>query len=746
MKNYKKYIGGMAAFMVLGLLAQSCAVDEPFKQDGEGTLQMKLVINSDLTRAEADLEALSSNCVVYISGQKGLLHKFQGLENVPEKINLKNGHYVAEAWTGDSVSASFDSKFFRGYQPFDIEGNVQNVVLKCRIANVVVSINPNTVDPSLISDWNVNVAHSRASLDFTAENMDYAKGYFMMPNEDKDLTVTVTGSNAAGQKFTKTQTIANVERAHEYILNFAYNPGASDPTDGGAFLTINVDDTEVEINDEVEIYGRPVVQGVEFDVDRQIVGNQGEFADKYIKINAFGGIEHMLFSTDEPEALHLNSGAIDLPHANDAEKQSFAEAGLKWEETFKADRNLVSGYLTLSAKWLNSLAQRDTEYKLGVKVTDKYGKFTEFTIRVAVGEGAIVIEDPVVAEPVPDKSVDQLAVRSNRAVLTASIINADAANPGIRYREAGTQDWTVVLASEAARSKARRARMSKMQTLRAGGTSFSVTLSNLKPGTRYEYQSVADGFNSESLYFTTETHFAIPNASMEDWSNFSDKIIIPSAGGTTDFWDSGNHGSATMNVTLTNGSSDMFHSGSKSSKMRSQFVGLGSIGKHAAGNMFTGTFTLDRMDGILGLGRKFDGSHPDKLGVWVNYRPGVVGKKNLPKPVADQKLKEGDTDHGQIYVALSTEVVTVKTKASTRQLFDPANPAVIAYGEASWTSNFGPDGALERIEIPLEYKASAKTSAPVYVIIVCTASKYGDYFVGGEGSTLYADDFEFVYE
>ena len=252
MKNYKKYIGGMAAFMVLGLLAQFCAVDEPFKQDGEGTLQMKLVINSDLTRAEADLEALSSNCVVYISGQKGLLHKFQGLENVPEKINLKNGHYVAEAWTGDSVSASFDSKFFRGYQPFDIEGNVQNVVLKCRIANVVVSINPNTVDPSLISDWNVNVAHSRASLDFTAENMDYAKGYFMMPNEDKDLTVTVTGSNAAGQKFTKTQTIANVERAHEYILNFAYNPGASDPTDGGAFLTINVDDTEVEINDEVE--------------------------------------------------------------------------------------------------------------------------------------------------------------------------------------------------------------------------------------------------------------------------------------------------------------------------------------------------------------------------------------------------------------------------------------------------------------------------------------------------------------
>lgn len=735
----------MAGAAVLGFMGQSCSVDEPFDRDGEGELCMKLVVNSDVTRAEQSPEDLSSNCVVYISGAKGLLHKYQGIENVPERINLKNGHYVAEAWTGDSVSASFDSKFYRGYQPFDINGGLENVVLKCRIANVVVSVNSNTVDAELMKDWKVNVAHSRASLDFDAENMTYAKGYFMMPNADKDLTVTVTGKNAAGADFTKTQVIPNVERAHEYMLNFSYNPDASDPTDGGAFLTITVDDSEVLVEDEVEIYGRPAVNGVEFDINKQIIANAGAFTDKYIKVNAFGSVEHLYLSSDDYVALNLPSDDIDLPLATDAVKEQIKNSGILWEETYKEDRNLVSAYLTLSAAWLNNIAERDTEYVLNLNVVDKYGKSTAVAIRLAVGEGAIVIDDPVTADPVPDKSADQLAVRATRATLSGSIVNADAVNPGIRYREAGTSEWSTVLASEAARGKARRAHMSKMQALRSGGTSFSVVLNGLKPGTRYEYQAVAEGFNSESQYFTTEGKFIFPNASMEDWSGYTgnSKIVMPSADGTSTFWDSGNHGSVIASVTLTQGSTDMFHSGAKSCKMRSQKATVFGIGKFAAGNMFTGTFTLDGTDGILGLGRDFNGSHPDKLGVWVNYRPGTVQEvKNAGK----HPLVKGDTDHGQIYVALTNEKIEVKTKNQAK-LFDPADPAILAYGQVSWEAvNFGPDGALERVEIPLEYRAAAKTSKPLYVIVVCTASKYGDFFTGGEGSTLYADDFEFVYE
>lgn len=104
--------GVAAGCLLSGMALQSCALDDPFKADGEGQLKMNLVINSDVTRAENDPADLSANCVVYISGEKGLLHKYKGLENLPDQLTLKTGHYVAEAWTGDSVTASFDKKFF----------------------------------------------------------------------------------------------------------------------------------------------------------------------------------------------------------------------------------------------------------------------------------------------------------------------------------------------------------------------------------------------------------------------------------------------------------------------------------------------------------------------------------------------------------------------------------------------------------------------------------------------------------
>ncbi|MDE5565180.1 MAG: DUF4493 domain-containing protein, partial [Oscillospiraceae bacterium] len=90
-------------------------MEEPFGT-GDGVLQMNLVINSDLTRAEMNQEELSSNCVVYISDGTGLVYKKKGLENIDDQITLRQGNYVAEAWTGDSVPASFDSRFYRCYQ------------------------------------------------------------------------------------------------------------------------------------------------------------------------------------------------------------------------------------------------------------------------------------------------------------------------------------------------------------------------------------------------------------------------------------------------------------------------------------------------------------------------------------------------------------------------------------------------------------------------------------------------------
>lgn len=740
MKNIFKLFGIAAGCVLGGVALQSCALDEPFAGEGEGQLKMKLVINSDVTRAENDPSDLSANCVVYISGEKGLLHKYQGLENLPESITLKSGHYVAEAWTGDSVTASFDKKFFRGYQPFDVTPGLNQLVVNCKIANVVVSINPDKVDTSLLKDFNVKVENTRGSLDFDKDNYSFAKGYFMMPNNDNDLNVTITGVNAEGKSFSKSQKIEGVQRAHEYVLNFEYHPEYAE--EGGSFVTIVVDDSEVLVEDEVEIFSAPAIKGVGFEVDRQIIGNAGMFKDQIVKINAFGGIKNFVVTSPDYAAFNLPEESFDLKQCTSEITDAVVNAGLLRDESYNADRNLVLSYLTLTSKLLNSLPERDSEYVMTISVTDNYGKTKVQDIRLAVGEGAVVVEDPVIVSPF-DASENYLALRSRSVTLNGSIVSADSGTPGIRYRESGTSDWTFVPAPSATADRASRRHLSPAQARRSPGIPFSVTLNGLKPGTRYEYQAAAGEFASPSYYFTTETEFVIPNASLEEWSNYSanNKVLLPGAGGERTFWDSGNHGSATMSVTLTQSSTDMVHSGSNSARLRSQFVGLGALGKFAAGNLFAGEYyKTNGTNGEIYFGREYDNSHPTALKVFVNYRPQAADKNGCK----GGKLKQGDLDKGQIYVALTTEKIHVDTRY-TDQLWNTAAPAVLAYGEKIFTENYGPDGQLQELVIPIDYKESAKTNKPLYLVIVCTASYYGDFFDGGEGSCMYVDDFELVY-
>ena len=71
---------------------------------------------------------------------------------------------------------------------------------------------------------------------------------------------------------------------------------------------------------------------------------------------------------------------------------------------------------------------------------------------------------------------------------------------------------------------------------------------------------------------------------------------------------------------------------------------------------------------------------------------------------------------------------------------------MVAYGQVTWKEAFGPDGSLQRVEVPLQYNNRAATSKPLYLVIVCCASKFGDYFSGSSSSVLYIDDFELIYE
>ncbi len=49
-----------------------------------------------------------------------------------------------------------------------------------------------------------------------------------------------------------------------------------------------------------------------------------------------------------------------------------------------------------------------------------------------------------------------------------------------------------------------------------------------------------------------------------------------------------------------------------------------------------------------------------------------------------------------------------------------------------------------RFEIELDYKATDRR--PKYILLTASASKYGDYFTGGNGAVLYIDDLQLLYD
>lgn len=754
MKANKKLLGLLVSGMALAGLTQSCVSDEPFANgDGEGNLRMQLIVNSDLTRAEVDeqTQALMENCVVYISKSgQGLIHKYQGSAEVPDVLPLKYGSYVAEAWTGDSVPASFTSRFYRGYKPFEIQNNgTTQVLLECKIANVVVSVDKTSIPEEMGADWNLRVFNSspKGELVYNDATEDRAKGYFMMPKADlalndngeilrddngwevyTNLQYELTGTTADGRSFSKKGYIAGknfpgrnvVERAHEYVLTFRYNPDYDEL--GGALIDIEIDDTEIEVPVSVGLYSRPAIKGVGFEIEKQLFAKAGDFRETLIKIAGFKSLESikLTYTDEDAAALGLPRNGVDLLKATPEIVDELNSLGIKWEEPISAgDEKPYITYVTFSEGYLNGLLDRNEEYRIKIDVTDGFGRQNEAVFRLAVGEGAVVEEDPVVV-PAPE-SLDNLAIRAKRAVITLTASD-DAQNPGLEYRVANSNDWTFV-AADATR----------------GSREYTVTLTGLVPGTAYEYRASDGDFKGQIYTFTTEKTFQIPNAGMEEWTTYGSKgWAIPGQNSTKSFWDNGNEGSSLLGKNnVCEGSTAMKHGGSYSAKLETKsIVGIAL----AAGNLFAGQFSkiVGTSGAEVNFGQPFEGNgHPDYLRVYANYRP-----KNVS---ADKgHLTKNQPDHGQIFVAFTTDRVTVNT--ANKVYFDPEASYVVGYGEKTWEGvPFGDDNTLEELLIPITWYKNAATDKPTHIVIVCCSSKYGDYLEGGAGSMLYVDDFELIY-
>lgn len=738
MKKIKNIFAPAALFAASLMALCSCSDEIPYDTgDGEGRLIIKTSISNDVkgsvsrgSRAGVTDDELAAKTLIWISNSKGVVRKYNGIGEVPAQgVWLLADNYVAEAWTGDSVPASFEDKYFKAREEFSIGGGeTRQLNLECKIANVVVVVDYDESLRDLVSECVFEAGHKAGKLTYEGLEASGKPGYFMMPSFDKNISYTFTARNNLNDgAVTKHGAIENAKPGHKYTVHISLgDPNVSEF--GAALFDIEVDETEIEVAEVIEIQMEPVITGLTHDISQPIVSTGGAFDECRLWVQSTSHIEYVEVECPEFTA-YLGEGQTKfgvlsmsdevrqklegygfsyslITHKDDPENPQFEEMKLRFNENFLSIFAEGEHTVTITVHDANNLT--------GVA-------------HVTFTSAKMQLEQLPAASP---------AVWADRVTLTATILNPDVTNAAIEWRRLGSQQWnraTATAAAPAARAEA--------------GTTITATVTGLTAGTTYEYRAVCDGYESKPYTFSTEAAAQLPNAGFEEWDTSGKAYLVYASGGTM-FWDSGNHGSSTMNKNVTVPATDKKHSGTYSAKLESQFVGIGSIGKFAAGNLFVGKYLETKgTDGVLGWGRPFT-SRPKALRGYVHYTPAAITDRADDAPA---EYVKGEMDRGIIYIAIVDNTTTaynserypcvVKTKASERNLFDKNGANVIAYGEKVFEgATAGSD--MVPFEITLDYRTEDVKACNI--ILTISASKGGDYFTGGP-SVMYVDDLELVY-
>lgn len=304
---------------------------------------------------------------------------------------------------------------------------------------------------------------------------------------------------------------------------------------------------------------------------------------------------------------------------------------------------------------------------------------------------------------------------------------------GFEYKEASAGEWTVV----------------DEKYITFDGGNFHARVPHLKPGTTYECRAYSGDQKAESVSFSTTTEGYIPNMSFEDWHK-DGKVLCPWAQDGNVFWDSGNHGSNTLGENNITQNTDEVRPGAQAGSQAAKLASTSIVGVFASGNLFVGEYKSTKgMNGILGFGREFK-SYPTRLKGWFKYQtqnishtdPGFEYLKNRPDTcIVWVALGDWELTTSASGERTAVEIVTSKGKPEKGTYFDKKDPHIIAYGEM--TCGKTTEGYQE-FTVELDYRATDRK--PTSLLIVCSASKYGDYFTGAAGATMWVDDFSLEYD
>lgn len=723
------------------LFLMGCRQEDSFL-DNAGRVMIGFAVDSEIetvssrsTVGEDESNALRENCKIRIFNNGKLVNRYGRWSEVPEDgILMPAGDkYSTLVVAGDSVPASFEDKYYKGTENFSVvKGQVTQVDVNCNIVNTLVKIEYSKDWDELLDEANVTVSVEGGSLDYPMGE-EPKTGYFIAPANNPVIKCLFKGKTKVGKEFSYENTIESVKEATLYTVTYSPSDGEPEPGNyGGGFFELTIDETPLKTQDEtIMLYQRPVVSATngseKIDLASDMFVSTGTTMSPVFTFSGSTPLKSVVLESELLTDIGLTSNSLDMI----AEQQQFIDNGLNVSIT--EDRKKVT--LEFGDK-LNTYLGSESTHSMKFTATDTYDEIKNgATAKTREVVWNIIVSDANVS------SIDVPADRryeiwSDKAVFYGQNLEEKVPVETLyfRYRQKDTETWS-----------------ENIPAVTDGAYYKTAQITGLKPGTTYQYQMVEGTKVSNVISeVTTDAVYILDNYSFEDTS-YDGKTLRISKDPKNYWWDSGNEGSSTLSVNVTSVDKNLKHSGNQSLYLKSQYVSLLGIGKFAAGNLFAGEFlgTENTYYGILGWGRPFN-TRPYALKAWVKYTPGTVDYTET------DKIKKGDLDIGKIYIAVGDWTgnnpsypqwpVVVRTLGP--ELFEPDSPGTIGYGEIEFKETLqSSDGGMVQVVIPLNYQDyGGFNRIPSSIIIVASASKYGDYYSGSTGSAMWLDDFELVYE
>lgn len=639
--------------------------------------------------------------------QVGHVDDYRELGQNPMTLPAGNFSYKAVASSGNNGAAAFGEPFYTGSTDFQIlNGQVTNVNISCSLANVKVTASFSDEIKKAFSEYVLTVNNGLGELVFSNISDPVTtdeEGYFSVTDT---LFWSLHLKNTDGAVYkTLEGKCAGVKPRQHY--NFQFSLGKEDEgIDGAGAVTLIVNDSMIEesfdlILDFDKEKERPSSASNGFDMESGLTLTAGEVAiGKSIVLSAPDGFKNIELTILEPDGSESEYEIITA-----ARSSELSDRGISYNPAQEGSTSVELSLESFASK--NPMGS----YTLNFFMVDLKSSFTEDSLRISV---------------LSDVDVEATSVNpwARFAAVEAKWYPSEQPEGlSFQYRKKSDTSWTDYTGAVSADPSSR---------------TYSAEIRGLEPETEYVIRAVtAEDIETKELSFTTEAEGTIPNMNFDSWYQDGD-VWYPNLNLNTDnfYWDTANGGTKTLSIyPTTPAEPENVYGGANAAKLESKEAALVGL---AAGNIYTGKFikaviSLTDPGAELDWGVQFT-SRPLALTGYFKYSPVTVNK-------GDHNSMSGKTDIGQIQIMLTDWDAPFRVSTASGKFVDPnTNQGIIAYG----TLDLNGTSSYEQFKIELDYRDL--TRIPKYIVIVAAASKYGDYFTGGVGSTLYLDEFEFVYD